>query len=86
VDEAVVDAGFLGQPPGGDPGGADLYEQPLGRVEQGLLGSRARRRRPGGLGYVSSQSAFAIASISAFLPDFATGRGSSARRRQRPPP
>ena len=41
VDEAVVDARLLGQPPRRDPGVADLDEQPLGRVEERLLGGRA---------------------------------------------
>jgi len=33
VDEAVVDARLLGEAPGRDPCVADLYQEPLGRVE-----------------------------------------------------
>ena len=38
VDEAVVHPGLLGDPPRRDPGCADLDEQPLGGVEERLLG------------------------------------------------
>ena len=38
VDEAVVRPGLLGHPPRRDPGCADVDEQPLGRVEERLLG------------------------------------------------
>ena len=38
VDEAVVRAGLLGDAPRRDPGRAHLDEQPLGGVEQRLLG------------------------------------------------
>ena len=44
VDKAVVDSRFLGQPPRGDAGVADLDEQPLGGVEESLLRRRAGRR------------------------------------------
>ena len=38
VDETVVRAGLLGDPPRRDSGRADLDEQPLGGVEERLLG------------------------------------------------
>ena len=44
VDEAVVDAGLLGEPARRDAGVADVDEQPLGRVEERLLGRGAGRR------------------------------------------
>ena len=57
VDEAVVDAGLLGQPPRRDARVAGVDEHALGRVEERLLGGRARSRD---LRYVHSQSAFTI--------------------------
>ena len=57
VDEAVVDARLLGQAPRGDARVAGVDEHALGRVEESLLGGRARSRD---LGYVHSQSAFTI--------------------------
>jgi hypothetical protein len=38
VDEAVVRAGLVGHPPRRDSRSADVDEQPLGRVEERLLG------------------------------------------------
>jgi hypothetical protein len=44
VDQAVVDIRLLRQPPRRDAGMADLDQQTLGRVEEGVLGGRARYR------------------------------------------
>ena len=44
VDEAVVDPRLLGQAPSGDARSAGVDEHALGRVEESLLGGRARRR------------------------------------------
>ena len=53
----MVDARLLGQAPSRDARVAGGDEHALGRVEEGLLGGRARGRD---LGYVGSQSAFTI--------------------------
>jgi hypothetical protein len=44
VDEAVVDAGLLGELASGYPAGADVDQQPLGSLEQGVLGRGPRIR------------------------------------------
>ena len=57
VDEAVVDARLFGQAPRRDAWIAGVEEHALGRVEESLLGGRARSRDPR---YVHAQSAFTI--------------------------
>ena len=61
----MVDARLLGEAPRRDPRVADLDEQPLGGVQQRLLGGGAGRRLAGRHGHERRHSALAISHPSA---------------------